>query len=112
MTLAMVVVIGFGIPLLIYSFLMFDRVVKTEYESNREAWELDGKPYGYLWKAPECTYFRSSWARNRLSFAWLFTTPKWTLGMPNCQSWLTRMRICVLGWNIMIVSLFLALASS
>ena len=35
-----------GIPLIFYSFLMFDRLVKAEYEINRSAWEADGRPRG------------------------------------------------------------------
>src|SRR6185437_8556006 len=106
------IVVVAGIPLLIYSFVMFDRLVRAEYELYRAAWESDGKPYGYFWKAPECTYFKSGWARNRLSFVWLFATPARALEIALSQVWLTRMRFCVLGWNIMIVSLFLALALS
>ena len=106
------IVVVAGIPLLIYSFVMFDRLVRAEYESYRAAWELDGKPYGYFWKAPECTYFKSGWARDWLCFKWLFTTPFWAHEIPRCQVWLTRMRICVLVWNIMLVLIFLSLTLS
>lgn len=111
--LMVVVVVVVGIPLLIYSFVMFDRLVRAEYEFYRTAWESDGKPGGFFWKAPECTFFRSGLAINKLSFKWLFITPSWILQRPPCQVWLTRMRVCVLGWHLMLLSLlFLALLSS
>lgn len=109
MTLAIIIILALSLPLLLYSFVMFDRLVKTEYETHRAAWESDGKPYGFFWRAPECTYFPSGWARNRLSFAWLFTTPLWALDSPRCRLWLSRLRICVLAWNVLIVFSFIAL---
>ena len=112
MTLVVIVILTVGIQLIFYSFLMFDRLVKTEYATNRVAWEADGKPRGFFWNAPECLFFRSDWARNRLSFLWLFSTPSWVTDSAECQSWLKRLRICVLAWNILIVTVFLTLTSN
>ena len=112
MSVTMIIILAIGIPLIFYSFLMFDRLVKTEYAANRVAWEADGKPRGFYWNPPECSFFRSGWARNRLSFLWLFSTPSWASDSAECQSWLRRLRICVLAWNILIVTVFLALMSN
>ena len=112
MILAVIVTLAVGIPLIFYSFFMFDRLVKTEYAENRAAWEADGKPSGFFWSSPECSFFRSDWARNRVSFLWLFSTPSWVNDSAECQSWLNRLRICVLGWNILLVTVFLALTSN
>jgi hypothetical protein len=111
MTLEIIVILAVGLPLLFYSFLMFDRLVKAEYAANRIAWEADGKPRGFFWNAPECTFFRSDWARNRLSFLWLFSTPLWVIDSAEYQSWLKRLRICVLAWSVLIVTAFLTLTS-
>lgn len=109
--LAGLIIIFVGVPLLVYAFLMFNRVVRTEYETYRAAWEADGKPCGFFWRAPECTYFRSGWATNRLSFIWLFRTPSWAANSTDCRSWLKRLRICALAWNLLMVFLFLLLFS-
>ena len=48
MTLAVIIVIAVGLPLLFYCSLMFDRLVKAEYEIKRMVWEADGKPAASL----------------------------------------------------------------
>lgn len=111
MTLAVIIVIAVGLPLLFYCSLMFDRLVKAEYEIKRMVWEADGKPTGFFWNAPKCTFFWSGWMRNWLSLVWLFTTPGWVTEIKDCQTWLRRFRICVLVWNVLIVTIFLALSS-
>lgn len=101
-----------GILLIFYSFVMFDRLVKAEYAINKSAWEADGRPRGFFWNTRECTTFRSDWARNRLSFLWLFRTPSWVSDSAECQTWLRRLRICVLGLHIVVLSIFLTLGSN
>jgi hypothetical protein len=61
MPLEMIVIMAVGLPVLLYSFIMFDRLVKAEYAMNRIAWEADGKPRGFFWNAPECSFIRSNW---------------------------------------------------
>lgn len=98
-----------GLPLLLYTFLTFDRLVKTQYALNRTAWETDGKPNGFFWRAPERTMFGSDWARTRLSFTWLFTTPSWMEHSTNYAVLLKRFRIGVLVWNIFGILAILAM---
>jgi len=92
-----------SLGLLFCSFAMFDRLVRAEYETNRGAWEADGRPRGFLWRAPECTWLRSDFARVRLSLVWLFSTPTWAAESVTYRSWLSRLRICVLAWNTLIL---------
>ena len=99
MLLALLFVIVVALPVLFYSFYAFDRIVRAEYETNRIAWETDGKPYGFFWTAPESTFFRSAWARDRLALTWVFKTPSWAADSAHCKVWLKRLRICVLAWN-------------
>ncbi len=111
MPLSILVMFGIGVPFLLYGFRMFDRIVRTEYEKNRSEWEEDGKPYGFFWRAPECTFFRSGWARNWLSLSWLFITPLWAAETEDCLVWLRRFRICVFAWNLLMVIAFFVIAS-
>ena len=96
-----------GFAVVLYAFTMFDRLVRSEYESDREAWERDGRPRGFFWRAPECTWFKSSWAMNRLSFVWLFATPRWVVRSAQCQTWLRHLRVSVLAWNVIVVLILL-----
>jgi hypothetical protein len=98
-----------AISALLYSFAMFDRLVRAEYAQERSAWEADGRPRGFFWHAPECTWFRSAWATNRLSFVWLFRTPTWAATSTIYGGWLRRLRLCVLAFNVTILGLLFAL---
>lgn len=107
MAIVLSVVLIIGVAALLYAFAMFDRLVQAEYEYDREAWVADGRPRGFLWRAPECTWFRSGWAITRLSFVWLFKTPEWAAQSVMCRGWLKRLRLSVLAWNIIIVGLLI-----
>lgn len=102
---AMSVILALAISALLYSFAMFDRLIRAEYAQDRSAWEVDGRPRGFFWHAPECTWFRSAWATNRLSFIWLFNTPTWAVPSATYRDWLKRLRVCVLAWNVAILGL-------
>ena len=102
---AMSVILVLAISALLYSFAMFDRLVRAEYAEDRTAWEADGRPYGFFWHAPECTWLRSAWATERLSLVWWFETPAWVTRSATYRNWLRRLRICVLFWNIAILAL-------
>ena len=93
-------------PVLIYAFLLLDGLIRAEYELEKAAWEADGRPAGFFWRSPECTWFRSDMARNRIAFAWLFQTPPWVARAAHCRTRLRRLRIAVLAWNVTIVTLF------
>ena len=90
-------------PVLIYAFVLLDGLIRTEYEVDRAAWEADGKPAGFFWRSPECTWWRSYMARNRIAFTWLFKTPSWVARAAHGRSQLGRLRIAVLVWNLAIV---------
>jgi hypothetical protein len=92
------------VAVLLYALVMFDRLVRAEYEGAREAWEADGRPRGFFWKAPECTWYRSAWALNRLSFVWLFATPAWVARSTTSRNWLRHWRVSVLTWNVIILT--------
>ena len=106
------IVIAAGFPVLLCTFAAFDRLVRTEYEINRGAWEADGRPSGFFWRAPECTPLRSRWEINRLSLLWLFTTPAWAIDSPRCQMSFRGYRLWVVGWTAFValfVIVFLAI---
>jgi hypothetical protein len=90
---------------LLYAFLLFDRLVRAEYEQHRPMWEADGRPAGFFWSAKECGYL-SHYTRIRLSFAWLFRTPAWVANAPPMVATLRRLRFAVLAWNVGFLSWF------
>ena len=108
-TVALVV---FGITLvavLFSSFYFLDRLIRYEYQFHREAWERDGRPVGYLFRPLEASWFRSGLAFHRCAFGWLFYTPQWVRDDSAARALLSRLRWCVLVWNIGIIIFFLLL---
>jgi hypothetical protein len=97
------------VAILAYGFVTFDRLLRTEYEAHRTEWEMDGKPAGFFWRAPECVWFLSHFARLRVSFAWLFTTPEWIAASPHLRVQLRRQRLAVLIWNVGVIVLWVSL---
>ncbi len=94
------------IGILLYAFFNFDRLVKIEYQRHKEDWIKDGKPIGFFWRAPESSWFRSSFAMQNLSMQWLFKTPDWTNNDPEATNHLKKLRALVLIFNIGIIVLF------
>jgi len=83
------------------AFASFDRLVKLEYGKHKDCWVADGKPMGLLgWRSGEGGLFKSALATNILSFVWLFSTPGWALNDSEARRCLTKLRWCVLIWNI------------
>src|SRR5438270_7914412 len=91
---------------LFYAFVLFDRLVRAEYEHHRPAWESDGRPAGFFWRAQECDFFTSKLMRIRLTLGWLFRTPAWIASSPALVTILRRHRVAVLIWNIGVLVLF------
>jgi hypothetical protein len=100
------------IAVLISAFYFLDRLIRYEYQFYRDAWERDGKPVGYIFRPPEATWFRSGFAFHRVAFGWLFYTPPWTRGDPTAKTLLSRLRWCVLVWNVGIITFFVLLFAS
>ena len=94
-------------PVLIGSFILFDKLVRLEYFSYRKEWDRDGKPHGFFWVPPEARFaggwlvrFRSSAAQRRKSFTWLFSTPEWMQSNERALRLVFWLQILVLSWNI------------
>lgn len=58
------------------TLVVYDRLVRKQYEIARDAWELDGKPPGFAWLPLEASPIRS-WARSKAYFRLLVETPSW-----------------------------------
>ena len=87
---------------LLYGFVLFDRLLRAEYETRRQTWEADGRPRGFFWHPVENSPFDllGQLARVRLSLVWLFRTPAWITESPSHRVSLRRHRVAVLVWNV------------
>jgi hypothetical protein len=92
------------VAVLTYGFVVFDRLVRVEYEEHRVTWENDGRPNGFFWRAKECNLLTSGFARMRLSFFWLFNTPTWVASSPPLVTKFRCYRLAVLAWNVGILT--------
>ena len=88
------------ILILLYAFVLFDRLLRSEYLQHRKAWDADGRPAGFFWRAPECDFFTSHLACSRLALAWLFRSPPWVVASPALKTQLRQQRWAVAIWNL------------
>ncbi|HEY0051763.1 MAG TPA: hypothetical protein VGB68_20870 [Pyrinomonadaceae bacterium] len=72
---------------ILFTFYLFDRVVKFEFGNYRKYWIADGKPIGFFWVPEEARgeFLRlpkisSSIKRTRFASRWIYTTPSWARG--------------------------------
>jgi hypothetical protein len=88
-------------PFGIWQFLVFDRLIRYEYENFREAWEHDGSPHGFFWHPPRpgcSTSIMRYMARDTLAVMWLVVTPSWMEKDEKARSLLSRLRWLWLGF--------------
>lgn len=105
MPIIIAMVLGLAV-LLIYAFTNIDKLVQIEYKKFKEEWTKDGKPRGFFWRSPECSWFASSIAMQKLSFTWIFKTPQWMRTDFEANNHLRRLRLFVLLFNNGIVVWF------
>ena len=105
--LSLLVLIAF----LLSAFFAFDQLIRIEYEQHRDAWESDGKPVGFFWRAKECSLVGSGGARMWLTVYWLFQTPTWVATSPALQRKLRRLRLSLLVWNAGFITWFFVVRS-
>jgi len=103
--------LAFLFPILIAAFVVFDQLVRLEYSSYRMNWEADGKPHGFFWVPAESksaggwmVSFGSSFAFQRCTFGWLFSTPEWMRRDEKARRLVFWFRVLVLMWNLPIVA--------
>jgi hypothetical protein len=108
-TILIFVVVVLGLVALCNMWL-FDCLVKWEYEHHRDQWERDGKPVGFLrWHPKEDRIGSGSGTAQQLNILWLFKTPSWALGSPQCRRWLIYKRVTTLAATLAILVLLLKL---
>ena len=103
------------IGVLIASFYFLGRLRRYQYAFHREAWERDGRPTFAFCRPPESTWFRSGMAAQRCALSWPLYTPTWVRADPVAKALHSRLRWCVLIWNvgfILVVGAWAYLAST
>lgn len=92
-----------------YALHTFTALVRLQHTNAHGSWVADGAPSGFFWRAPGSARGHGRVARERLSVTWLVGTPRWARNSDDARSLLHRMRVAVLGSNVMLVA---ALASA
>jgi hypothetical protein len=90
-------------------FVVYERLVKRQYEIAREAWRADGGPPGFFW-APAGTSVMRSWTRGSALMRWLWSSPSWLTLDKQAQGLQLALRVSgtigVLAWVWLAVVLF------
>jgi len=88
------------ILILLIDFILFDKILRFEYENHREIWEEDQKPIGILWVPDKASVLYGSYARNSLAIKWLFKNPQWAQNERKVTEWL--------HWHRRLIFIFVA----
>jgi hypothetical protein len=106
----MAILVFFLIPILfsilIGAFITFDKILKIQYSEFKSTWEADGRPYGFFWKPKDTQWLRSSLAKIRISYQWLFRTPHWAQDSKTTRKYFIRFCLLVLCWNVGLLIFF------
>ena len=95
------------IPVLLWSFFTFDKLVKLEYEEFHQQWVEDGEPAGMYWRpAQSRSSSRSGNTTQRIMIAWFLKAPQWVESNTDASRLFKKYRILVLVWNFFIVLWF------
>jgi hypothetical protein len=94
---------------LISCFVVYERLVKRQYEIARDAWEADGRPPGVFW-APAGTSVMRSWTRGGALTRWLWSSPSWVTADKKARELQRALRIAgavgLLAWLWLAVVFF------
>jgi hypothetical protein len=96
---------------LLYSFVMFDRLLRLEYDEHRAAWEQDGCPRGFFFHPPGIAFWQSRLAFYRVAFLWPLRRPAWVGESTDAAVSLRQLRTSLIAGcaalAVMMVSLIL-----
>ncbi len=97
---------------MLYSFAMFDRLLRWQHDHDPTAWEASGSPNGFFWRPSKASsLLGGSSARARLFYHWLVAAPDWVCSTPDCSRALLRYRVAT-GISIVVVLLYVRYSSS
>ena len=85
----------------------FSKLLRIEYETDRDAWLADGKPKSSSWWAPDEDSFQNAIAGQILSIKLCYKTPVWVKQNESARVYLRQVRITIAIWSILAFTLFL-----
>ena len=92
MTVLLMALAFVSVVITAYLLWVVDCVVRWEHEHCHDDWVRDGKPNGFFWTNSECTFFWSTFSRNRLALRIAcFSTPNWARNI-RCRMWILQLR--------------------
>jgi hypothetical protein len=105
MAVLLIVLLAFAAAT-IYGGSRFERLIRIEYETAREAWIADGKPKSSFWWAPGEDGFQNHEAGQLLQLKLVFNTPRWVQDNTKAMQYLRQYRLCGAAWGLVVVSSF------
>lgn len=86
----------------VYAASALNQLIKLEYQDHYHAWEADGRPVGFTWRAPETDWMRGTLSREWISLMWLVGTPEWMKQSSDARHLLHHMRLGVFASGVFI----------
>lgn len=82
----------------LYALIIFDWLIKAEYEFFPEIWNSDGEPVGFFFWPVKATFRRGN-AGKKMFMTWLFRSPEWIKQSKRYSFWIFQMRVAVFTLN-------------
>lgn len=105
---AVAIAVAAAVGCMLYAAYSFDRIVQLQYADHFHAWDADGRPTGFFWSPKGVSWVSGLMAKERLSVTWLFATPLWAKGCKEARHHLHDMRVAVIGWNALVITMLFA----
>lgn len=87
----------------ITAFVLFDRILRFQYQSFREEWEKQGKAIGFWWIPPNSSLFSGSLQRAVRSLSWTFGSEDWMKTDPKIIKMVWLMRVCIFAFWLLCI---------
>ena len=95
------------LPIVIYGFVMIDKLIKHIYKEHHESWIHIGKPRGMFYTPPNTDSLKSMMSMQLNIFVWTFKTPLWMKDDNVLLNYLRKFRLSIGIANIAMLGLFI-----
>jgi hypothetical protein len=94
--LILVVLVVIVASVMLFTYFTFDRLIRRQHDEHVDEWIADGRPIGMFWRPDGARFsFRSRWAMDKCTWAWLFRSPGWASRDQEALRLLRRYRVLV-----------------
>jgi hypothetical protein len=92
-----------GALFVLIAFVLFDRVLRFQFENFHTEWETQGKAIGFFWLPEGSSIISGSLQRGIRLLSWTFAGEEWMKNEPTVKRTVWIMRGCIFGFWVSFV---------